>query len=281
MTLEDISLVLVIGCQRSGTTLTGQILGAHPRAALIDEFDGLYPWVQSIADKADDCAQKTAAVFAKSASKYKDPASRFTGQGDGIALAEGVDTLVLKAPNLTYGYSMVARLGMPAVAVYPVRDPRAVVGSMLRLSNINFVENQAARIRNTPQIEVLFPDEVAVINDADAPYWLRAAKVWQIKSGLQAPFTQAGIPVFDFRYEDLVQDPSRYIAEIGAFSGLSGSNALFAHQDIYVGEGPGGTDRTRAVDRTSERSWSDTLDDATAAQVLAAVQPLAGQFGYE
>ena len=39
-TIERITIVT--GCQRSGTTLTGQILGAHPSAFLIDETDELY-----------------------------------------------------------------------------------------------------------------------------------------------------------------------------------------------------------------------------------------------
>lgn len=38
-------VVAIVGCQRSGTTLTGQIVGAHPQAFLVDEFDGLYPRV--------------------------------------------------------------------------------------------------------------------------------------------------------------------------------------------------------------------------------------------
>lgn len=37
-------IVVIAGCQRSGTTLVGQVLGAHPKAILIDETDGLYDW---------------------------------------------------------------------------------------------------------------------------------------------------------------------------------------------------------------------------------------------
>ena len=40
--------ILVIGCQRSGTTLMAQIIGAHPLAVMIDESDGLYNWIDAL-----------------------------------------------------------------------------------------------------------------------------------------------------------------------------------------------------------------------------------------
>lgn len=274
------SLVLVVGCQRSGTTLTGQILGAHERAVLIDEFDGLYPWFTAMVKNAPDQDIKTAEVLEKSASKYRTPEKRFLHTESTIALAGSVDTLVLKAPNLTYSYRAISSLGIPVKVVYPVRDPRAVVASMMRKSQINFVDNQMLRLRETPEIATLFPDETRSIEDQSAPYWLRAAHVWKIKSGLMSHFQQIGHPVTQFRYEDLVQEPHHWIDDIAAFCGLTRSKMLFSHEHVYVGQGPGGTDRTRPVDRTSENTWSDTLDDQMAHDVLAQAQPLAGHLGY-
>ena len=39
-----VDFILIVGCQRSGTTLMAQIIGAHPSAVMIDEDDGLYRW---------------------------------------------------------------------------------------------------------------------------------------------------------------------------------------------------------------------------------------------
>ena len=46
MTGKSPTLVFIVGCQRSGTTLTGQILGAHPNAILLDE--PVRPLVQDV-----------------------------------------------------------------------------------------------------------------------------------------------------------------------------------------------------------------------------------------
>ncbi len=35
--MKNITYVIIAGCQRSGTTLTGHIIGAHPNAILIDD----------------------------------------------------------------------------------------------------------------------------------------------------------------------------------------------------------------------------------------------------
>ena len=134
------SLILVVGCQRSGTTLTGQIVGAHERAILVDEFDGLYPWFTAMSQHTADRDAKTAFIIAKSASKYRNPVARFLTSDKSVGLADAVDTLVLKSPNLTYSYNSLAGLRIPIKVIYPVRDPRAVVASMLRNTQVDFVE---------------------------------------------------------------------------------------------------------------------------------------------
>ena len=40
MKVTELPILIIAGCQRSGTTLTGQILGAHSKTFLVDEFDG-------------------------------------------------------------------------------------------------------------------------------------------------------------------------------------------------------------------------------------------------
>jgi hypothetical protein len=47
-----VDFILVVGCQRSGTTLMAQIIGAHPLAVMIDENDGLYNWTDALFSEA-------------------------------------------------------------------------------------------------------------------------------------------------------------------------------------------------------------------------------------
>ena len=143
-------LVVVVGCQRSGTTLTGQLLGAHSGAVL-------------------------------------------------------------------------RSLPFEVKLVFRVRDPRAVVASMLRLSRIDFPANQARLLRDRPAVAARFEAELEVLSDPSRPRWERYATVWRVKTGFAADFEADGAHVF--RYEDLVQDPRSRLRALQAHCAL-------AHEDL-------------------------------------------------
>ena len=126
-------IVAVVGCQRSGTTLTGQILGAHPNAVLLDENEGLYPWFRAKLAGGQGLDRKFQAMLARVLKKYRNPWNKFGERGDKLRLLPHITTLVLKAPNLTYDYTALMNFPAPVSIVYPVRDPRSVVASMIRL----------------------------------------------------------------------------------------------------------------------------------------------------
>jgi hypothetical protein len=269
-----------VGCQRSGTTLTGQVLGAHANAILIDEFEGLYPWFHSFADNKVDAQELTSAVLSKSTAKYRDPDQRFLHEHGDITLAQNIDTIVLKAPNLTYYFEKIATLDCSVRIVYPVRDPRAVISSMQRLSNITFVENQLELIKKTPWIISQFQDAFEILEDDQQPHWKRAAIVWKIKSGLAEQFSNQGLPVFQFLYEDMVRSPDHWIGKLLSFCGLPDSQTPRKHHTVYQGTGPGGTVRDRALDVKAVSSWKDELESDVASRILTTAQPLAGGLGY-
>lgn len=83
----------IVGSQRSGTTLMGQILGSLPGALLIDEDDGLYDWTSAWLKSSD-----AKAVLLERA---MDRASRKYHNSDQTAVASP-ELLNLKAPNLTF-----------------------------------------------------------------------------------------------------------------------------------------------------------------------------------
>jgi hypothetical protein len=274
------SIVAVVGCQRSGTTLTGQILGAHPDAVLLDEPDGVYPWFEAEARGTPDAETLAAAAIARARSKYRDPASRFVRSGDAVALAPSVHHLILKAPNLTYDDDLAARFPRPVTIVYPVRDPRAVVASMRRLSGIDFVGNQCRLLAERRGVAERYAGEMRVMAEEEEPPHVRMAVLWRVKSGRAGDFRARGLSVAQLRYEDLVTAPRDSVERLLEACGLPASDAAHAPHAAYVGEGPGGTDRTRAVDRASLARWRDALSSAEARDVIAAAEPLASTFGY-
>ena len=280
--ITDLIPVAILGCQRSGTTLTGQWLGAAPGAALIDEPDRLYPWAEAALAGDHKAPELFRQVCAKARSKYVDPDARFTANGEEAAEpAPGVTHLVLKAPNLTYAYSAMQADASDWRFIYLIRDPRAVVSSMAGLSHIPMVDNQARWIRKYPDIAARYADELAGMEDESLPMHVRRALVWKVKSDLWTAFADR-FPrktARRIRYEDLVLDQAGARDAMAEVSGLElpppeGAAAYFQ------GLGPGRTQRDRPADAASLETWRRHLSETEAAEVLEMAGELASAHDY-
>lgn len=274
-------VIAVVGCQRSGTTLTGQVLGALPEALLIDEFDGLYPWFHAFVSEGRDEGGLFDRVLVQAAEKYRSDDKRSCMVDDRLGLSPSVKVLVLKAPNLTFDEEKLARFPLPVTVVYPVRDPRAVVASMDRLSQIDFLGNQAKLMAERPLLVARHAAEHRRIVGGDEPAWSRRAVLWRLKSGRAPDFRRAGLPVHSLRYEDLVSRPEAVIPSLLKACGFGAWEHPTPAHEVYRGLGPGATDRTRSVDTSSMEAWRSALSPTQQADVMAAAQPLAGVLGYE
>jgi Sulfotransferase family len=273
-------LIAVVGCQRSGTTLTGQIIGAHPNAILVDETDGLYPWFHAEADERHDAEALGQAMLASAAAKYRNPGARFRNAAGRVTVADGVTNLILKVPNLTYDYEKLSRIPIPVMVVYPVRDPRGVVASMTRLSQIDFIGNQLCLLAERPGTAALFEAELRTLANAAAPLWVRHAAIWKVKSGLMPEFQRCGLAVHQFRYEDLVREPQATCRHLLSACDLRVVGELARPEVVYRGFGPGGTDRMRPIDQAALLNWERDLDTSREADILHIAGQLAKNFGY-
>jgi len=272
-------IIIIVGCQRSGTTLCGQILGAHEHTLLIDEADELYSWFHAAVGELDCATSLWQNVLEKAQSKYVKPEMRIKKKNSEYSLADGITTLVLKAPNLTFDFEAISQLNCLVHIIYPVRDPRSVVASMAR-SPVPFVANQLKHLKRVPAVGQIFSKDASVLADETNPAWIRAAKVWAIKSNLASEFSKRGLPVFSFKYENLVMNPKPLIDEFLAFCGLPISNSPYHHEAIYQGYGPGKTHRERSIYTKSLDNWSSVLENDQEEAVLNACAPHAASFGY-
>ena len=287
MMFENIEQVIaIVGCQRSGTTLTGQILGAHPNALLIDETDGLYKWFNQIQSSVNPLEFSTS-LLRKAIKKYTSNHSRTietskssSDAGDDIKLSSHVTHLILKAPNLTYSYSSFAKLCVPVKVVYPVRDVRAVVSSMEKLPHIPFIENQIRWINRNDVIAKRFANELMELNSSNLNDNEKRAIIWKIKTGLASDFRSAGLPVKPFRYEQLISNRQKTVREIANFTDLSFSESMLAHENTYVGLGPGGTKRSRSIDNKSLNKWRNHMPLKSEMEILRIAAPLLNSLGY-
>ena len=276
-------LVVVTGCQRSGTTLLGQAIGAHPQAFMVDEPDGLYSWFHSLKSTGADTEEPWRRMVTAADTKYLKPHRRLVADGadDPPKFRDHITHLVLKAPNLVYEYDALASLGIKTNIIYPVRDPRSVVASMSKLTHIPMVRNQLALIGRHHSLATELADEMEMLADPDTPQHVKRAVVWRIKSGLQERFEARGLPVLSFRYEDFVTDPGALMSRIALHAGLAFDPAMLSHQSVYRGFGPGMTERARPIDRSSLTTWGDRLTPGEQRDVVRVTAAEMKSLGYD
>jgi len=276
------TLVFIVGCQRSGTTLTGQILGAHPNAVLCDEPDGIYHWFTTIAASGDWLNTAFYEVLEKAKTKYRQPADRFPVDSHGrTGLGSSVTHLVFKAPNLSYVYDEISQLDTDTYVVSPVRDPRAVVASMASLAHIPMVENQVRLIKQHKRLAEELRDELAILEDELVSHHIKCALVWRIKSCLYQRFIKSGVPTLKVRYEDLVANPAPVCSDLADHVGLNLEDQMLAHETVFTGFGPGETDRSRPIDPLSVDRWPLRLTRAQEADILKIAGSTMEELGYE
>ena len=271
--------VVVVGCQRSGTTLLGQMLGSHPCAVLIDEGDGLYDWADAIF--ANQQTNRIQALFRSTCRtarhKYLDSTQRFTIDGN---IRSHIRFLVLKAPNLTYQAHEIARFFPNAAIVYALRDIRDVVVSMSKLHN-PVVTNQIRLINRFPRIAKRFAAELSILEDSNIQPHRKMAAVAKVKMSLVETFHQTGLHVLTVRYEDLVSDPNDWCSRLTAHAHMPPSGLCRRHHEVMRGLGPGRTERSRPVDRSSVARWITALTPQQEADVWEIAGELLDNLGYQ
>ncbi len=281
--LENFEQVVVVaGCQRSGTTLVGQILGSHPLAYLVDEPDGLYEWFEALSEMRADSDHLLKNMLRSARTKYQQSIFRENRNAtDKRPPWRQASHLVLKAPNLTYSYDALKCFERPVRIIYPVRDARAVVASMGRLGHHDFVARQIEWIGKTPQVAKELAEELTMLSDPDVPSHIKRAMIWRIKTTMYQRFVERDIPTFVFRYEELVADPDTMSARVAKEAGLPASLAPLSPSAVYRGMGPGLTVRSRPVDRASLESWSHRLQPQEIADILSIAGPVMKDLGYD
>lgn len=275
-------LVLITGCQRSGTTLLGQIVGAHPNAFMIDEPDGLYKWFDAFAQQAPEAEALWRQMLIAADKKHRPGQRRLkpTDNGKPPKCLDRITHLILKAPNLLYQYQAIARLNLPVSVIYPVRDPRSVVASMTKLDHIPMIQNQITLIRRHCDLAADLTDDLKQILDKTVPKHIKRAIIWRIKSTMQGRFEACNLPVLSFRYEDFVADTQCFCPRIAERVGLAPDLAMLSHQSIYHGFGPGMTERARPVDRKSLVMWSERLSPEEEQDILRITSTEMKALGY-
>ena len=250
------TFVIVVGSQRSGTTLTAQIIGALPYAIVIDEEDGLYQWTNSLLQCSQESEVLFSSILKNAQKKYRNPLSRFSVEGK---LLPKVNSIVLKAPNLTYEWDRLSKVLPNAKIVYLKRDVRAIVASMKKLTSIPILNNQIEKIVGSSELLNMFPNELSMLQSTDIPEYRKMALIALIKTSLLKSFEKSGFNVRALEYEVLVNDPYNTVSHLLENIGLPFDRQCIDYQVEYQGFGPGKTDRTQEISNRSIEKWKMVL----------------------
>jgi len=199
-------LILILGCQRSGTTLLLMLLTAHQKIRGKDE---------------DESGFSFPGTFA------------FVG-----ALLRG-KKVCYKLPTRTHCLDLIMRRFPQATVIWISRDPLSVVSSMKTLSmhllrqGTNWLQigGRGELMRHS----VLFPE----INNIDFkkidPISL-GAYIWKYKMKAREKFMNSKIKTFSISFEELVDNPKKVLLPILKNTGLNWDKAILNHQKIHKGK---------------------------------------------
>ncbi len=262
-------ILLITGCQRSGTTLLTLILDSHGAVRAVDESE-------FAVEKLDN--YRSAAEFGP--------------------------TVVLKLPR--YAHDVDFMRGLPdATVLWCVRDPRDTVASMVSLHlPVNSTVSVAwashpyggdMEIKNSfkalnpetqtrlqgvyEQCEQAFLKPPVVRSRQDA---VRAAAFcWRVKNELIANLKQEGIDHKLVCYEDLLEKPRDVIAELLDSMGLEWDDNVLRHHELHSGLAVGGTVKNRPIDPGNRGKWQRLLKENDLTLVHDIAGELANSLGYE
>jgi hypothetical protein len=259
-------VIIITGCQRSGTTMLNLALDSHPEIVGIDEVDF---------------------DIARMPEYLKGP--------------EYAPAVCFKLPSAAAAVPFIR--GIPGVRVlWALRDPRAVVASMIRLPvaldgvPIPWAAHPTgAGVELTRCTRVLggMPPDLAAVERqylaaAQAPpgTWpldqlvTSAALCWRLKNDLLGVYDREGIAYRIVVYEDLVRHPEPQLRAIVAHLGLAWHDDVLRHQELHEGVSVGRTDNTRAIDTASTDKWRQVLGPEQLDIVRAICGVRAAELGY-
>jgi hypothetical protein len=259
--MRDANWFLIVGCQRSGTTLMRLILECHSRIECLDESRSY----QAIAGRLDHAHRKPWLGL---------KAPCITEQ-----LANDTVSDIFTLPRSRNPYR-----GQPLV--FLVRDARDTVASMvtLRIGRrrwIDFFVEPTLRdkVRHDPAFVERYGSAWVELAEARFPAEARAALYWRYKVDALFEYQRRGWPVVAIRYEDLTNAPERELRKVCEALAVPWELALLDHPSFAHGEiGPdrlaiGNTDSNRSIDTNSVGRWPSELDAAAIDEIVRFAGP--------
>ncbi|GJM19794.1 MAG: hypothetical protein DHS20C14_20070 [Phycisphaeraceae bacterium] len=224
----------LVGFPRSGTTLTEQILAAHPSVVTLDEDSPLADLDPIIRETMPAGASGDGLEALNKADLERLREAYFAGAERRLGSPPGARTLIDKLPLSILDLPAICRAFPRAKLIVAIRDPRdACLSAVMRI----MVPNPAmAHLRTLPKA---------------ADFYARVMDLWlTARARVRNPWIES-------RYEDLASDPEPAIRRLTEFLELPWDDAVLSHHEHVRGktistpsyEAVGGTITTASVGR--------------------------------
>ena len=253
------TVFLILGCQRSGTTLMKLMLECHTDIQCYDERCG-YRILSGVRH----------AVLTGLLTGFKAP--RITEQLQKRTLR---DDVLPPFRNFYRGQKI----------VFMVRDARDTVVSMTRLKcgRIDWLDKWGipaiqAKLRSDRMFKRRYESVVKMCQRDKYDKLCFGALCWKYKTEAVFEYLARGYPVHVVKYEQLISRSGREMKSVCSFLGVPWQDSVLRHNEVKHNETRcgvtiGGTDSSRAVDSTSIGQWRDALSDEQAASIMRIVGP--------
>lgn len=254
-------ICMVIGAQRSGTTLMRLVLESNPEVAVFEEPTSYDYWAdRNLLNRTLEAGrQQGKRVFV-----FKTP-----------CLTEQLDTEDQIARELRYRAFPLRFSYENQLLVFMVRDPRDVCISLqnlkARASGDDWIDHWTRYVdelypRTIPDFKTRYARELELVAQAGSHgFAARAALYWKIKTESFFRYDAQGYHLRLVLYEDLVTRPERTLRWLSRFLGISFNERMLKHhQQTHAVVGANGltvgdTNPRQPIDETATRLYKGKM----------------------
>ncbi len=244
------SLLLIFGCQRSGTTLLLSILNAHPQLTCVDEteFPSPYPFPS---------AQRLALC-------------KLTGQSLCFKMLEHANKL-----------DFLSQFYPHAKILWPLRNPHSAISSMLNLTNSEGDWIDRCADREMTRLRPFFPNELGNLPLSQYSKIEKAALYWRYKNQYSSQLKNCGFDLFTFKFEDLLQSQRATLQSITHFLNIPWSEDLLNFHSKNPGRSlAGGTQTNRPINGDRAANLQSRFSAKEIATINLICGPVMKTYGY-
>jgi len=225
-------LILILGCQRSGTTLIYMILTAHPRISGRNEDESLfeYPhWRHLIRHWLEN--------------KY----------------------CCFKLPTKSDDLEFIRKNYPRAKIIWPLRHPHAVISSMRSLTihpeGKNWLSTEKCGPTEIKRLQKLFP-EIGSIHIEGLDELELGAHIWKYKKMAIEQYQNSRQHIQVIVFEELLKNPENYLKDVFRNLNIKWSDSVLHHERLHTQrEYIGRTDGEKPLDKSRENPDLNLTDE--------------------